>query len=381
MFVSRFTRWCTLGLAGLILACGTGLAADERHEDATQALGADRFVAGGEIVVRRPVEGDLLVTGGHLAVDATVAGDLLAFGGQVRLSNDVGGSVLGAAGQTTIEGKVGRNVRVAGGRLELGPKSEVGGNVSAGVGQLRLRGSVRGHVLVGGGRVLIDGPVGGDVVVGGGALELGPAARITGQLRYRSGSALKQDPGAQVGGGIERLSPFGGHDARNVAGRAARGGAVVVGIVWTIGMVVLAGMLIGLVPAFCDAVARSMRERLGTSLLLGFAVLVCVPIAAALLMATLIGIPLGLVTLALYAALLPVAYVVAAIGVADGALRRWQPQRADRRSLRFVAAAVLLLVLPLLGLVPVLGWLLGLAMLLAGLGAVVLQLRRAPAAV
>jgi cytoskeletal protein CcmA (bactofilin family) len=379
-------RWVHFaGLRGtlvcvLLLACGAALPDDDRREVVTQKLGGDTFVAGGEVTVASPVEGDLLVTGGSVDVDAPVAGDVLAFGGQVRLNGDVAGSVVGAAGQTTIDGRVGRNLRLAGGRVELGPRSEIGGNVSVGTGQLRLRGSVRGQVLAGGGRLLIDGPVGGDVVVGGGEIELGPNARIAGQLRYRSGEPLRQDPQAQVAGGIERLARPGGQDSRFAGGRFMGAAAALAGLLWTLGLVAVAGLLIAAMPGFSGIVSRTLRERPGASLLLGFVVLVCVPVAAVLLFVTVIGVPLGLVALALYGALLPLAYVAGAVALGDWALLRWQPQRVGRAAARFVAAALVLLALALLGWIPLLGALTGLAVLLAGLGALLMQFGRGPAA-
>jgi hypothetical protein len=109
-------------------------------------------------------------------------------------------------------------------------------------------------------------------------------------------------------------------------------------------------------------------------------VLVCVPVAVGLLFVTLIGVPLGLVALALYGALLPLAYAVAALALGEWALRRWQPQRAERRAMRFAAAAVLLLALKMLAFIPVLGALVGFEVTLAGLGALLLQVRRPTAA-
>ena len=368
-------------LCSILCAFGPAVAAAEAADNnppvAVQRLGGDMFVAGGSVTVNQPVTGDLIVTGGSIDVDAAVAGDAVAIGGKVRLGVDVGQSVYAAGGQLAVNGKVGRNVRVAGGQVWFGPKSEIVGNVSAVGGQVRLYGTVKGHVQVAGGRVLIDGPVSGDVVATTGHVELGPNARIAGKLRYRSNEALLQDPAATVGGGIEEMTPpvaRGDAGAHRREGR--RAGAVVVSGVWTLGLIVLASVLLVALPVFSAVVARTLRERLGISLLLGFVLLVCVPVAALLLCITLIGIPLGLFTLALYAALLPIAYVSAGIGVGDWALRRWLPDRAERLPARIAAAAVTLLALSLLGWVPALGALVGFLALLAGLGALLLQARR-----
>ena len=370
----------------LVLAAADTASSDDTGKTGTrtktmamQRLGDDLFIAGGTVTVNEPVAADLIVSGGNIDVDAAVAGDAVALGGKVRLGVGVGHSVYAAAGQLTINGRVGRNVRVAGGQIELGPQSEVVGNVSAVGGQVRLHGKVNGHVQTAGSRVLIDGPVAGDVIATSGQVELGPNARIAGKLRYRSNQALRQDELAQVLGGIEQMtSPAKRGDEGRMADRerSRHGIAALLGGVWTLGLIVLAAILLAALPDLFAAIGQTMRERLGMSLLLGFAFLVCVPVAAVIVLATLIGIPLGLLALALYALLVPLAYVSASIGLADWALWRWLPGRSARLVPRIAASAAMLLILSLLGWIPVLGGLIGFLVLLAGLGALMLQTPR-----
>ena len=379
--------WKTLWRAALcgamlLFASAAGADGDERRT-ASIRLGGDLFAGGGSVSVREPVAGDLIASGGSVDVDAAVAGDAVALGGRVRVGAGVGQSLYAASGQLTVDGAVGRSARLAGGQVELGPKSEVQGNLSVLGGQVRLRGAVKGHVQAAGGNVLVDGPVGGDVVARVGQLELGPNARVTGKVQVMSREALRQDPAAQVGGGVEQLQlPPGTQKERGAADRhreARRGGGAVVAGLWTAGLIVVAVVVLALLPAFSAGVARTLRERVGTSLLLGFALLVCVPVGVVIVLATVIGIPLALLTLALYAALLPLAYALAGIGLGEWALRRWWPDRAGRLAMRMLAAAGALVVLALLAWVPLVGWLAGLLALLAGLGALLLQTRRAGA--
>lgn len=370
--------WSSFFLAFAVAAGAAGPAGGDATV-ATQRVGDDLLVAGGTVTVSQVVPGDLMVAGGNVDVDAGVAGDAIALGGKVRLAGDVGQSVYSAAGQLTIGGKVARNLRVAAGQVELAPASEILGNVSAAGGQVRLLGAVRGHVQSAAGRVLIDGPVGGDVFVASGQLELGPNARIAGQLRYRSRQPLLQDPAAQVAGGIvTQPAPWQRDDEEDKTRRAAvwQGIAAVFSGLWTLGLMVTAAALVVALPGFSARVSVALRQHLGASLLLGFVFLVCVPVAAVLVCLTLIGIPLGLFALVLYAALLPLAYAIAGIGLGDWALMRWLPERAGRLPLRVAAAATVLLALTLLHWVQVLGTLAGLLALLAGLGALLLQFRR-----
>jgi len=377
------TSWTRRAAALAIALLGGAALAAERADwqGGAQRLGGDLFVAGGSVTVSQRVEGDLFATGGSVDLDAPVAGDMLAAGGKLRLGADVEHSVFAAGGQVSVNGKVGRNLRAVGGQVELGPKAEVAGNVSVGGGQARLAGRIGGHVQAAAGRLWIDGPVGGDVIATSGQVELGPNARIAGTLRYRSGEALRQDPAAQVAGGVELLGPLPARGASAPeAGRhaAERGAHAASGAawVWTLGLVLLAALLLAALPGFSAGASHTLREQPGTSLLLGFVLLVCVPVAALLALVTLIGIPLGLLLIALYLALLPVGYVAAAVALGDWALQRWRAADATALRWRIGFAALALLVLALLGRAPWLGGLVAFAALLAGLGALLLQARR-----
>ena len=161
---------------------------------------------------------------------------------------------------------------------------------------------VAGDLIAAGGKVLIDGVVDGDVEARAGTLTLGPSARITGKLRYASRDDLIRDPAAQVQGALERRAVPGGWPMPDDMERGmGRGG----GWVWTTGLLVVAAVWVLALPGFARRVAKTLRNRFPLSLLLGFALLVCIPVAAALFMVTIIGVPLALATLALYPVLLP----------------------------------------------------------------------------
>jgi hypothetical protein len=210
--------------------------------------------------------------------------------------------------------------------------------------------------------------VAGDVDAAAGALELGPRTRIGGKLRYRGGEPLKQDPAAQVQGGIERLEmPLHRKGAR-AAGRVAFG-------VWTLGLMVLAAVLVAALPRASARVLEAARTRLGWSLLAGFIALVTIPAAAVVLFATVIGIPLALLALIDYFALLLVGYAAAGAALGDAALRRWLVARAAHRGWRALFAALGVLAIGLAALIPWLGGFVAFLALLAGMGAMVLQLK------
>src|SRR6185437_7840622 len=102
--------------------------------------------------------------------------------------------------------------------------------------------------------------------------------------------------------------------------------------------------------------------------LLGLVALTTVPVAAVLLMITVIGIPLGVLAVIGYAALLLVGYVWVAVVVGGMLLDRVKPETAARTAWRVGAAVLAMLALALLVRVPFVGGLVRLVALAAGLG-------------
>jgi cytoskeletal protein CcmA (bactofilin family) len=285
--------------------------------------------------------------------------------------------VYAAGGRISINGPVQRNVRVAGGRVEIGPQAKIGGNVTIGGGEVRITGAIDGYLQVGGGQVVIDGPVGGNVEVGSGAIELGPNARINGKLRYASRDELKRDPAAQVQGGVERFSPRADWPVPSgVQERAGRGA----GWVWSIGLMVIAALLVAALPGVYTGVEATVRARWALSLLIGFIALVCIPVAALIAMFTVIGVPLALAVITLYLALLLIGYVTAGISVGELVLARFQSARASHTAWRVAAAVLGMLAISLLGRLPWVGGLVLIAALLLGIGALLMQLAPARSA-
>lgn len=358
-------------LAGLLFAIASLIPA-LAPTAAAAGGGSDRFVAGATVTERSTVDGDLFAAAGSVDVEAEVAGDAVVAGGTVRLGADIGGSVYAAGGRLSLVGRVQDNARLAGGRVQVEPAARVDGNLTVTAGRVELRGDTGGSVGAAGGHVLIDGRVGGDVEIAAGSVELGPRARIDGNLRYRSSEPLLRDPAAQVAGTVERV----GTDlAERGEERSMRWIGTVLLVLWTIGLTLLAAIVVALLPQASRSVSRALHERPGFALLLGFVVLVCTPIAIALSFVTVIGIPLGLLGLLVYLMLLPLAWIATAIGIGDWFAARLPSSGPRAAAGRVVAVALAVVLLSFLARVPWIGGWIAFITLMAGLGALALQFR------
>ena len=337
-------------------------------------LGTDHFAAGRNITVSKPVAGDLLAAGREVILDYNVGGDAVVAGGSLRLDGNVAQNVYAAGGQLLVNGKLSRNARLAGGNVAIAPTSRIEGGVSIAASRATVDGSIGGYLQATAGTLYINGPISGDVEATARQVELGPNAHIAGKLRYRSGKKLKSDPSAQVLGGIEQISPRGTQPAS--VGRRLLGAVFGIWILWTLGLIVVITTLLLVLPVFFAGVIETLESRPGASALLGFALLVCIPVASIILLITVIGAPLGLMFMAVYFVLLLVGYVVAGAAVGDWLLKRFRHANAGAKSSRILAAFAGILAITVLGAIPLLGGLVFFAALLMGIGAVVLAMKR-----
>jgi cytoskeletal protein CcmA (bactofilin family) len=330
----------------------------------------DRFIAGGSLWITQPVRGNLLAAGGNVDIAAPIGGSAALVGGTVRVAAGIAQSLYAAAGTVKLEAPVEHHARIAAGTVEIGPQASVRRNVSIVAGDIRVVGSIGGYLQAGGGHVFIDGPIQGDVEIATGSIELGPNARIGGRLRYASREELIRDPAAQVQGGIERFTPRGSEPPPQ---RVEVRTHTIAGWLWSVGLALIAAVLVAVLPALYADVTTTVRTRWAWSVLVGFIALICIPVAALILMFTLIGIPLGVAAIVFYVLLLFVGYVSAGIGIGQAVLQRLQASRAARTAWRVLAAVLGVLAVSLLGRVPWVGGFVVFAAMLLGIGALLLQ--------
>jgi len=316
-----------------------------------------------------------LMLAGAAAAEEVVVSPSLRFGSRVEISEAMDGSLHAAAGRITVNAPVDGSVRLAGGVIDLAPGAAIAGDASLAGGTITVNGSVKENLHAAGGHVKINGAVGGDASVAAGTLDLGPEARIAGKLTFRGGE-LRRDPAAQVTGGV----------AQHLRERSYRhprtaGERFMHGWLWTAGLLVLAALIAAALPGPSRRMAQELRERPWLTPLLGLVALVSIPVAAVVLMLTIIGIPIGLLALIGYAALLLVGYVWLAVVVGGLLLERVKPETAALTAWRAGAAVLAMLTLAILARVPFVGGLVVFTALVVGVGMIVgaLLRRTAPA--
>jgi cytoskeletal protein CcmA (bactofilin family) len=293
----------------------------------------------------------------------------LTFGATTAAAQDISiGSTVRIGGNVEVTTPTDGPITLVGGRIEV--DAPVNGSLTAAGGEISVNGPVQGDIQIAGGQITINGPVAGDVAVAGGKLVLGPGAQVAGKLKFHGGE-LKRDPAAEVTGGVSYRERRHRHEVEDdLLDGFTRGWW------WTAGLAVLAAILAGALPGPSQRLAQELRERPWPTVLVGLIALFAIPVIAVLAMITIIGIPIALVTLAVYAALLLVGYVWLTVVVGGMVLDRFKPETATETAWRVGAAVLTVLVLALLVRVPFLGGLVKLAALMVGLGMIVAVVTR-----
>lgn len=331
-------------------------------------IAGDYFGAGSNLTPGMAVEGDAFIAGGQVSLQTPVAGDAVLSGGTVAISAPVGDDLYASGGSVLLESAVNGNARLAGADVEIAKSANVAGKVTIAGRTVRVLGKVGHQLAVFGDKVTIDGHVAGNVTVASRTLEIGPNARISGKLTYRGPAEPVINTGAVISGGMNHPDADFDGDFQPLS----RVAGWTLAIAFTLGLFFLGliGILFG--PVTTSKIGQLVRSRQFACLGIGLVMILCVPLAALVLAMTVVGIPLAFVLSMLWPVMLIFGYLAGVMSVTD-AIAGARPKKLPGNGLR-----TFLLALGLAGMlafcsVPVIGWVLGAVLTVAGVGAMTLH--------
>jgi cytoskeletal protein CcmA (bactofilin family) len=335
-----------------------------------EVVNDDLYIAGGDIVIDGTVNGDVFAVARSITINGIVNGGV-SFAGQTGTVNGEIANGLRFGGQSLIvNGRIGRDLVVGGSQLSVSSTGQIDGGLIFGAGTMQADGSVGGTILGGGGQVTLANNVGGDVTLSVDRLTIASSADIQGDVKYTSPNEASIQSGAIISGDISHLIP-----ERPDKAEAAKG--IMAGVfgaaVWKIlsyVMILVIGIILLLITQkrltlMQMAIQKSPWQTLGW----GALILIATPIAAVIVMITVIGLPLGIISLLLWGILLYLSQIPVALLLGRLIIR--QNRELDSTGIMIGALALGLLVLFALQLIPIIGWIVGLLVMIFGLGTLI----------
>jgi cytoskeletal protein CcmA (bactofilin family) len=347
-----------------------------------EIVGGDAFEADADATISGTQARDAFVAGFSASLDGTIAGDGHAAGFDVNIDGSIGGDLYVAGASVGIGARVGEDLTASGFSVRLLEGGRVEGNARLMAGSVRVEGPIAGSLMATGGSVTLDAPVSGDVNLSGGSLTFGDDARIGGTLVYAAPEEI-DIPESVISADRVRfveLSRFDGFEQMRDAMEDPQQllwpslVAVIGGFVITLAfLLVVAAVFLAFLPRRVEEGHQVALAKPGLVLLSGFLAMALlfglVPVSAM----TLIGAPFVPIVFLLIVASWVAAYLLGTytlslrLGGAFGA-------EGHTNAAKLALLAVGLVVLAILNFVPFLGWMINLAVVLLGAGAIALMI-------
>ena len=354
----------------LLMAAAVPTLAFEARGDSDVTISSDEVI-----------NGDLYIAGNNVTIYGTVNGDIFAAGQIVNISGVVNGGVTAAgqvvtvdgrvtngvrlAGQTVIVGgKIGRDLMVASSVLTISKTALIGQDLCAYSETTEINGQIAGNVNGGANQITISNEINGNVNVMVNNLILTSSAKIRGNLKYTSRNTADIEAGASIIGTADRTIPAADNQGR--WGYRGPGAMFAFGIMAFLSIFVIGLIVILVARKQITELAFSIHDRPLPSLGWGSLCLFVTPLAALVVMVTIIGIPLGLISLLTWGILLYLSQIPVALLIGWMILSR----KRDNYSYGFLVGLFTLglACLYVVGAIPVLGGILWLAVIIFGLG-------------
>ena len=167
----------------------------------------DLYAAAEAVRVDGRLNGDLVAGARRILVDGRVDGDLFAAGYTIELRGPIGDSTRMVGLTLTVDTTIDGDLLAAGTELLLTENATVAGGLLAAGSIVEIDGTVGDGARMAAGEIVVRGTVNGNANFIADRLDLAPGARITGDLDYRTRTALSPEAAARVEGAVRYQEP------------------------------------------------------------------------------------------------------------------------------------------------------------------------------
>jgi cytoskeletal protein CcmA (bactofilin family) len=331
----------------------------------TLTVNDDLIIAGNTIKSSATIKGDFFSASYRLVQSGIVEGSVIAFAKDVDISGQVNGSVSGFGQNINVNGKVNRNFIGFFSALNIKPDADIEGDVTALGGELTLDGKIgkglRGSV----GTLIISGIVNGDVSVKADKIILMPTAKILGDFKYKSKKQAKIESGASVSGQTFWTKEEAKKEKKPKDVLTLK--SLITEILFLLALMITGIVLTLIFKKNAYQAKRAVTASFLKSLGWGFVFMVCIPIAIIILIVTILGIPIAIISLFAYAVLIYIAKLPVATALGEKIIKAFGKQGEPS----LIPSMLLgLIILTILLNIPYLEWLIYFIVLFTGFGAI-----------
>ncbi len=249
------------------------------------------FAAGTTVSINTEVFGDVFCAGQNVSITAPVHGDVICAGQTVTISGQVSGDVRLLGQTVTISAPVTGNATIGGQSFILDESGSIDGDASIGTSTATLNGAIGRDLLVGSEDISLNGTVGRNVTATVSTMDLGSAAKVSGDVTYTSSQNLSKNSSAIVAGTITQHEPT----VSEQKGKAVLFGIQLAWFAYALITFIFTGFVLALLfPRLFKNVSDNAMPKPWSAMLVGFVAHLAVPVVLFIVFASIIGVPLAL---------------------------------------------------------------------------------------
>jgi len=332
-----------------------------------QKIDDDLIVAGSTLKIDGTVSGNLISAGRFLTQNGTITGSIFNASQYADLFGKIQGSVTNFSQHLTLSGQIKRNLLAFGQNINLAQVSSIDGEATLYGAEILVAGVVLKGLRANGERIVISGMIKGDVNLNGKSITILPTAEILGNLTYKSPREAKIQAGAKIAGETKWTEVQAKKPKRPTFKRFSW-----VSFLFLLASIVTGIVLMALFKPQVQKIKLTIQKSFWKSLGFGFVLAIVSPIGAIILMVTLVGIPLAVITTFLYLILFYTAKIFTGLALGETVIALF---KKDQIPMGWSLIAGLVLLYLLVGL-PYIGWLIYALSFMIGLGGIVLSLKK-----
>ena len=372
MSTSKNLSLLHLRALSLIILAPLWLSGCERSESgdgpAKFFLGDDLFVSGLDVRLSDDEFDSLYISGEDLVSEANISGSAYGAGRHVNLRGDIGKDVYAAGMDVIIEGAVDGDAKLTGYDVVL--LGDLAGDLLASGFKINIEAPVAGYALLSGKRVSLNNIISGDLALTAESISFGPGARVDGKLiLYQSDSNEIVVP--------EYVIPESRIERRSLDDYRNRRGFGVVKFLqsalalaaWIVAIALAGAILAALAPNYLLSIRERIAAKPFRTLGWGFIAISLATGSIIVLALTIIGAVLIPVVVLITLVALLLAYIIGIYILGSLALALIKKPKPETFLQHIIAAGIGALLATAIAFIPWLGWLLLLALVLIGIGA------------
>lgn len=320
------------------------------------------YASGDNLEINGHFLNDVMIAGNNVVISGIVEGDVLAAGNNVTIKAQVNGNIRAAGATITLEGSVKKNVSFAAGQVNTTATSLIEKDLQIFSGSCDLQGNIGGDLKLNVNTAVINGIVNGNADLNDSVqIEMGEQGLVMGDLTYKEGLTQPIEQ-SKVKGKINLIPAQAEDDVKESS--FAKYGKIsfwLWNIIKLLGLIIVSFVVIYLFKETTTKTIAKMHTGFNKNIFWGFLFIFLGPAVCIISILTVIGLPLGILSLVVYFILQYTAAVF--VGLAIG--KKIFPK--DEKPTRAIFLGILIFYV--LKLIPFIGWLVVLILNMWAIGA------------